>query len=263
MARVPLVLPVRFAVGPRAVQSTTREVAPDGVFIRSLSAPAMGARVALKLYLPVGAPLELVAVVKEVDPKAGFYAELVGASPAVRENLAGLLAGRGGPGPSTLGAVELRKVPAHAAGKPSATPAGRPAGAGQPPPEASPAASAPGDDRRTFRRLDARFAVRFASLRDFVLEYAANISAGGVFVRTDRPPELEAVVEVALELPGEGPPARAKAVVVHRVTQEEARARGLIAGAGVQFIDADDAFRERIDEALEHILRAGGDPGAS
>lgn len=260
MARLALVLPVRFAVGTRAVQSTTREVSLDGVFIRSLSSPAVGTRVALKLYLPAGAPVELGAVVSEVEPKVGFFAEFRSPPPAVRENLAALLAGRGGAGPVPLGAVDPRKAkgPAsapEAARAPAAAPSAGPARA----PGAAPSAGPPaGEDRRAFRRLEARFAVRFASLRDFVLEYAANISAGGVFVRTDQPPELEAVVEVSLELPGEGPPARAKAVVVHRVTPEEARARNLIAGAGVQFIDADDAFRERIDQALEHILRDDG-----
>lgn len=252
MARLAFVLPVRFAVGPRAVQSTTREVALDGVFVRSLASPAAGARVALKLYLPAGAPVELLAVVREVDPKAGFFAEFVSPPSSARENLAALLAGRGGAGPVPLGALELRKV--KASPPPAFAAAAAAPGAASPPPQTETA----GEDRRAFPRLDARFAVRFATLRDFVLEYAANISAGGVFVRTDRPPELEAVVEVALELPGEGPPARAKAVVVHRVTPEEARDRKLIAGAGVQFIDADDGFRERIDQALEHILRDDG-----
>lgn len=265
MARLALVLPVRFAVGPRAVQSTTREVALDGVFVRSLASPAAGARVALKLYLPAGAPVELLAVVREVDPKAGFFAEFVSPPPSLRENLAALLAGRGGAGPVPLGALELRKAKAapppagaDAASAPGASHAAASHAAASRAAASPPPTETAGEDRRAFPRLDARFAVRFATLRDFVLEYAANISAGGVFVRTDRPPELEAVVEVSLELPGEGPPARAKAVVVHRVTPEEARDRKLIAGAGVQFIDADDGFRERIDQALEHILRDDG-----
>jgi len=43
--------------------------------------------------------------------------------------------------------------------------------------------------------------------------------------------------------------------VVHRVSPEEAAATQTDAGAGVQFIDADDMFRGGIDRAIEHILQ--------
>jgi uncharacterized protein (TIGR02266 family) len=142
--------------------------------------------------------------------------------------------------------VELRKAHAARAG----------GGRAQQAPTKVPEA----DNRRTFPRYDARFAVRFATVQEFVLEYAANISAGGVFVRTDNPPELETVVEVSLDLPGGGPAASAKAVVVHRVTPEQGRERNTLAGVGVQFIEAGDDFRERIDRAIEHILRENQGP---
>jgi uncharacterized protein (TIGR02266 family) len=112
------------------------------------------------------------------------------------------------------------------------------------------------DPNRAFPRHDAHFAVRFATVQDFVLEYAANISAGGVFVHTPNPPPLKTVVRVEMELPGAGGMVPARAVVVHRVTQEEAKARGTLPGMGVQFVDADDKFRERIDTAIDHILKA-------
>jgi len=43
-------------------------------------------------------------------------------------------------------------------------------------------------------------------------------------------------------------------MVVHRVTKEEAAQRGTLPGVGVQFMDADDEFRRRIDAAIAHIL---------
>ena len=91
-------------------------------------------------------------------------------------------------------------------------------------------------------------------MQDFVLQYAANISAGGVFINTDFPPAMDSVITVVLELPGATSPVTARAQVVHRVTTEEAAATQTDAGAGVQFIDADDAFREGIDRAIEFIL---------
>jgi hypothetical protein len=61
-----------------------------------------------------------------------------------------------------------------------------------------------------------------------------------------------------MELPDGGNPVEAKGIIVHRVTPEEAKARKSMAGMGVQFIDSDDEFRERIDRAIEYILKGTG-----
>ena len=107
-------------------------------------------------------------------------------------------------------------------------------------------------DRRATHRYAARFAVRFGSVDDFRREYATNISAGGLFIRTEQPPEMDAVVDVVLELPG-GEPIQGKALVVHRVTPEEARGRQVDPGIGVQFVHGDDRFRERIDQFVASL----------
>jgi len=111
-------------------------------------------------------------------------------------------------------------------------------------------------DRRATHRYAARFAVRFGSVDDFRREYATNISAGGLFIRTEQPPEMDAVVDVVLELPG-GEPIQGKALVVHRVTPEEARGRQVDPGIGVQFVHGDDRFRERVDQFLASLSARG------
>ena len=225
MDRVPIVFPIRFAFGTQAVQTTTRELSSTGVYVRCLTPPPAGERVRMKLYLP-GAPLdvELEGVVREPAEgrEAGFWAEFVGVRPAEQARIAELLEQKErAPSAKPIGAVALQ---------PAAT------------------------DGRTFPRFNARFAVRFADVQDFVLQYAANISAGGVFVETSEPPEMDSVMRVSLELPGGGAPVEAKAVVVHRVTPEQARQRNTPAGVGVQFVDASDAFRDRIDRYIESLL---------
>lgn len=107
-------------------------------------------------------------------------------------------------------------------------------------------------DRRATPRYAARFAVRFGSVDAFRREYATNISAGGLFIRTAEPPPMDALVDVALELPG-GAPVEGKAVVVHRVTAEEAAQRGAEPGIGVQFVQGDDGFRQRIDQFVASL----------
>jgi uncharacterized protein (TIGR02266 family) len=342
-AKIEMVLPVRFSVETRAVQTTTRELSEEGVFVRCLEPPGVGAQVILKIYLPgFSAAAEFVGLVREADAtpaSAGFWADFVSASHDAHERLVQVLRPDPAPkksppvAPVPLGSlykrVHVSHPPPQGLPPPPAAPSGVPLpeenphnaasgvagliqgaldeqvsqkaaevlrarrgsspgkkkGPSQPVLQAQPAApaspppapvavvssasqpvpsSAPGDvslagdvggkNRRTFPRYRARFAVRFQTVQDFVLEYAANISAGGVFVVTDFPPDMDSVITVVLELPDGGAPVTCKAQVVHRVSKEQAAERGVQAGAGVQFVEADDAFRERIDQTINQIL---------
>ena len=114
-----------------------------------------------------------------------------------------------------------------------------------------------GSERRATARYPVHLAVRFGTLDQLRKEFATNISAGGMFIRTDRPPPMDAVVQVSIDLPGGGAPIEAKATVVHRVTAEQARERGVEAGAGVQFVQTDDRFRERLDQMIETAAARG------
>jgi uncharacterized protein (TIGR02266 family) len=228
MERAPIVIPIRFATGEVAVQTTTRELSEKGVRVRCLTPPAVGTALEIKLYLPGSRDsVQLAAVVREqsgADQDPGFWADFVQPGEAQRARIAEVMA--------------RRKRAADA----------KPIGA---------VAVLPHEDpRRTFPRYKAQFAVRFATVQDFVLEYAANISAGGVFVHTEQPPPLKTVVQVEMELPGNRDPVPARGLVVHRVTKQDAEQKGTLPGVGVQFMDADDAFRQRIDAAIAHILEA-------
>jgi uncharacterized protein (TIGR02266 family) len=229
MHRVPIVFPVRFATRNAAVQTTTRELSAEGVFVRCLEPPPRGTPIAMKLYLPGKRDgMSVEAVIAEVTPpgsEAGFWAEFTGLSAHDRGELLEQLARRERAAASKpIGAIQVQPMAA-------------------------------GDDsRRAFPRIAARFAVRFATVQDFVLEYAANISAGGVFVHSLDPPPLKSIVRVEMELPGGGGTVPARGVVVHRVDRAEAEAKGTLPGMGVQFIDSDDEFRSKIDAAIAKIL---------
>jgi len=226
MERAPIVFPIRFATGEVAVQTTTRELSDSGVLVRCLTPPPTGTALEMKLYLPGSREaLHVAAVVREHSPAGqdpGFWAEFVGAGDEQRARIVDVIARRNRASEAMpIGAVALN------------------------PRE---------DPRRAFPRFNANFAVRFATVQDFVLEYAANISAGGVFVHTAQPPPLKTVVQVEMELPGGGPPVPCRGLVVHRVSKEDAEQKGTLPGVGVQFMDADDEFRQRIDAAIAHIL---------
>src|SRR5438874_2432546 len=226
MDRAPIVLPIRFAAGDTAVQTTTRELSECGVLVRCLEPPAAGTTVTLKLYLP-GArePLQVDGVVRDhadSGEEPGFWADFIDPPKAHRAKIGEVIARRERAADAVpIGAIAL---------------------------------SPHEDPRRAFPRYNANFAVRFATVQDFVLEYAANISVGGVFVHTENPPPLKTIVQVEMELPGSSTAVPARGIVVHRVTKEDARQRGTLPGVGVQFMDADDEFRRRIDAAIAHIL---------
>lgn len=221
-----IVFPIRFATGNIAVQTTTSALSEQGVLVRCLEPPPAGTAISIKLHLP-GAreAMHLDGRVGEHSnpgDEPGFWADFVGVADAQRAQIGEVIARR-------RRAADAKPIGAMALN--------------------------PHDEgRRAFPRYNVHFAVRFATVQDFVLEYAANISAGGVFVHTENPPPLKTVVQVEMELPGAGSAVPARALVVHRVTKQEAQQRGTVPGVGVQFMDADDEFRRRIDAAITHIL---------
>src|SRR5215831_2427078 len=188
MERIPIVMPVRFATPNVAVQTTTRGLNEKGVLVRCLEPPPVGTVLSVKLYLPGSREGVLVeAVVREMAPavnEPGFWAEFSGLRDSERAQI--------------LEAVARRERAAEAV--PIGAMAVQPAG---------------DDPRRAFPRYSASFPVRFATVQDFVLEYAANISAGGVFVHAADPPPLKTVVRIEMELPGGGEPVPARGLVVH------------------------------------------------
>ena len=58
-------------------------------------------------------------------------------------------------------------------------------------------------------------------------------------------------MEVELQLPDTGMPVTSAAIVVHRQLPGGSK----LAGVGVQFVDASDVFRERIDRYLDSLPR--------
>jgi uncharacterized protein (TIGR02266 family) len=234
---VPVVLPCRFSGGGLSMQTTTSRVSADGVFVRCLVSPKEGSPIELWLTLPgLKKPLEARGVlterVNQGGQEAGFFVRFGALSPEARSAIDTLVRGKG---------AAVQRQPAAAAPRPAAP---RPA---VPP-------SVPIAERRSWQRIPTRFLVRWASPKEFLVAYSDNISRGGIFVATPAPPALREIVELLLELPDGKGPVKTQAEVVQRVTAEEARQSGRVAGAGLQFIGADDAFRSRLDGCIESLL---------
>jgi type IV pilus assembly protein PilZ len=215
MEAAPMVFPVRYVAEGSAIQTTSRGLSGEGIAVRSLVPPRVGARVSMALYLPGNAKPEVAVGVVSASTRdrtvpAGFWVHFTAIDAAARERITALVVEK---------ARRAREVRA----------------------------------RRGHPRFHTGFTVRFRTAREFAREHARNISRGGIFIQTDAPPDVDEVISVQLELPDGGPPATTSGLVMHRVTREDAEREGTVAGAGVQFLDADDDFRARIDAYLHKL----------
>jgi uncharacterized protein (TIGR02266 family) len=109
-------------------------------------------------------------------------------------------------------------------------------------------------ENRRHQRFAVRFQVRFRTALDFVVEYAENLSAGGVFVRGAHRLEPLSEVEVELGLPGYGQ-FTVRGKVAHIVSPETAAMSGRRPGAGLEIVQAPDGFREALGEYLRRLGR--------
>jgi len=86
---------------------------------------------------------------------------------------------------------------------------------------------------RTNRRLPIRVMVEYETTEDFLIDYTANVSIGGMFIKTSKPLALGTRFRIRFRLPNRGRPIESYAVVRWCLTPEKS---GCMApGMGVQF----------------------------
>jgi hypothetical protein len=212
--RKAMAFPVRFVAEGQSVQSTSRDLDEESVFVRCVEPPHVGDRVVLRLYLPGIAAGDTIHADVTESGGEGFRARFVDIADEAREHIA----------------AALRKGPAAVAA-----------------PLVEPLR--PGENRRFLPRFLDRFRVTLHVGKHKAQREALNLSASGIFVESDTPPAVDAIVQVILELPDGKPPLEVQGIVLHRVPP----GTSAIPGAGVQFIGADDAFRVRLDAYLETL----------
>ncbi len=215
MEGIPIVVPVRWSWRGAAVQTTSGWLSLEAIFVRGLDPPTPGATLAVHLSLPGDGPAEQLEAV-------------------ARGSVVRCANGESGFWARFLGlpVASRRRIGRFLKGRNAALTA---------------------LSRRAFPRAPLRrqVHVRADSTGAFVA-HTQNISRGGMFITAALPPALHEVVEVRLKLPDRLGPVHTKAVVVQRVLAHQTRGRR--SGAGLQFIDADDSFRERLDNCLENLL---------
>lgn len=103
---------------------------------------------------------------------------------------------------------------------------------------------------RRSSRTSVHLKVRYEKAHEYVVEYADNLSAGGLFLAGAVHLEALAHVNVEIELPGFGS-FRVKAQVAHVLTEELAKSLGRAPGAGLAIVRAPEGFEQATRRYLE------------
>lgn len=118
-----------------------------------------------------------------------------------------------------------------------------------------------GPERRKSPRFAARIKVHFRSVDELVTAYTSDLSHGGLYVAASVQLPPGTSVQLSLELPDGGPPARIPATVAYVLDPERAAAQGRAAGMGMHFDEEEvEALGARI---AEHVSSVEAPEGAA
>jgi len=109
-------------------------------------------------------------------------------------------------------------------------------------------------ENRKGARYLVHLSVRYGSAREFVVEYAKNLGAGGLFIRGAYELEPLAPISVEIALPG-FKTFRVRAQVVHVITPEMAAGTDNEPGAGVAITQRPEGFDDAMTEYLKRLGR--------
>lgn len=105
------------------------------------------------------------------------------------------------------------------------------------------------DERRENRRLPIRVLVEYECMEDFLVDYTANISIGGMFIKTDNPLEVGTRFRLRFQLPDMSRPIDTIAEVRWHLPPEDAGP--MAAGMGIVFEELTDGDRTHVERLLK------------
>lgn len=94
--------------------------------------------------------------------------------------------------------------------------------------------------------------MRYSNAREFVREYAENLSKGGLFIKDAYALAPLQPVAVRVELPGLGT-YEVRAEVVHIIAPDMAAQLGRPAGAGLAIVEGTEAFQQTLEQYLQRL----------
>jgi len=112
----------------------------------------------------------------------------------------------------------------------------------------------PPDDLRRHPRAPLRLRIGYERMNAFFADYTKNISKGGTFIKTVRPPEVGTRCRFSLSLPALPEPLFLEGEVAWILGPGDAQQRDAEPGMGVRFVFADEAARREFERAVERMM---------
>jgi type IV pilus assembly protein PilZ len=111
-----------------------------------------------------------------------------------------------------------------------------------------------GKDKRKYHRVEAKIKVVFPTLQDLKMEYTRNISAGGIFLKTNRQLDSNAEIDLVLFLPNSSEELHLKGRVVRVMSMSNpADSTSQLYGVGIRFLRLDPDVQAIIEKELEKL----------
>ncbi len=110
-----------------------------------------------------------------------------------------------------------------------------------------------GRERRESGRAALELPVEYDRLNALLSDYTHNISRGGTFIRTDRPPDVGTVLSFTIRAPELGEPIVLRGVVRWIVDAGQASA-GRTPGMGIAFVYDSPGHRESLEARLDRLM---------
>jgi uncharacterized protein (TIGR02266 family) len=103
-------------------------------------------------------------------------------------------------------------------------------------------------DRRIASRLPARFLVEYEHLEDFLIDYSANLSIGGMFIQTTRPLPVGTRFRLRFKIPGRARPVETEGVVCWVIPPDHPGPEKV--GMGIKFFELQPADQKSVEKML-------------
>jgi uncharacterized protein (TIGR02266 family) len=112
------------------------------------------------------------------------------------------------------------------------------------------------DDRRRYPRakLSILIQYRFDTLDDFLAEYSADISSGGMFIKTDQMRKVGSLVYLQFYLRDGHKLIEGLGKVVRTITKQEAASGDKTPGLGIEFVNFDEESKKLVEQIVGHNL---------
>lgn len=116
------------------------------------------------------------------------------------------------------------------------------------------------EERRQYKRIDAQIEVSFPTPEAYVVEYTKNISKGGIFVKTSKLPDPNAVVELKMRFPDSKEATSILARVARTVAVSDPERSGEhLYGVGFYFIEWSMRAKQLFENFYQQLQGAESD----